>query len=149
MVIVDDGSGIQPQPEYAIKKEELHMTLFESLVIAHLIGDWLLQTEWQALNKIHDWRAMFSHLLVYHAVLLTVLGVRFGFDEPVVYGVVGVLAVLHGILDRRGFTQWLMKTLRISVQRAPDRWLSMAVDQTLHIVLLAGAAVFLSRVFGG
>ena len=28
------------------------MTVLEALLMAHLIGDWILQTEYQALNKM-------------------------------------------------------------------------------------------------
>jgi hypothetical protein len=125
------------------------MTVFESLVVAHVLGDWLLQTEWQALNKAHDWRALFSHLVVYHVVVLLALGIKLGFDQPVIYVAVGVLALLHGILDRQGFIQWLMRMLRIVVERRPERWLSIAVDQSVHLVLLAAAAILLSRFAGG
>jgi hypothetical protein len=119
------------------------MTVFESLLVAHVVGDWLLQTEWQALNKASNWRALLTHLLVYHVVVLIALGIKLGFGQPLIYPVVVVLAVCHGILDRSGFIKWLMRTLRITVRRAPERWLSIAVDQSVHFVLLAAAAVIL------
>jgi hypothetical protein len=124
------------------------MTIFETLVVVHVLGDWLLQTEWQALNKGHNLSALLTHVIVYHVVLLLALGIKLGFDQPVVYVTVGVLALLHGILDRQGFIQWLMRTLRITVERRPERWLSIAVDQSVHLVLLAGTAIFLSRFVG-
>ena len=46
------------------------MSLFDSLLVAHLVGDWLLQTEWQALNKTKNWRAMWAHVAVYHILIL-------------------------------------------------------------------------------
>lgn len=125
------------------------MTVFETLLVGHVLGDWLLQTEWQAVNKARSWRALLSHVAVYHVVLLLVLGLKLGFDQPPVYAAVASLAILHGILDRQGFVLWLMRTLRITVERQPERWLSIAVDQSVHIVLLAGAAVLLSRYAGG
>ena len=40
------------------------MSLFDKLLVAHLVGDWLLQTEWQALNKSRNYRALFSHVSI-------------------------------------------------------------------------------------
>jgi hypothetical protein len=125
------------------------MTVFETLLVAHVLGDWLLQTEWQAVNKGRNWKALVTHVVVYHVVLFIALGIKLGFDQPLVYAVVGVLALVHGILDRQGFIQWLMRALRIVVERQPERWLSIAVDQSVHFVLLAAAAILLSRYAGG
>ena len=125
------------------------MTVFETLLVAHVLGDWLLQTEWQAVNKGRSWKALLAHVAVYHVVLLVALGIKLGFDQPLVYAAVGVLALVHGVLDRQGFVQWLMRALRIVVERQPERWLSIAVDQSVHFVILAAAALFLSRYVGG
>jgi hypothetical protein len=38
-----------------------------------------------------------------------------------------------------------MQLMRISVTLPPEKWLLIAVDQTLHILLLAGAAIALGR----
>jgi hypothetical protein len=110
-----------------------------------LLGDWLLQTEWQAANKRHNWRAMLSHVVVYHIVALAVLVVRFGFQNVYVYGVVGILAVSHAFLDRGWPVAWLMRKLRISVDRTPERWLTLVVDQSIHILLLGLASLVLSQ----
>lgn len=119
------------------------MTTFELLIVSHLVGDWLLQTEWMAREKGHNWRALLSHVAVYHAVMLGVLGYRFGFDDPRVYAVVAGLALTHAFMDRQWPVLALMRRLRISVEQPPERWLLVAVDQTLHVVLLAIAVVLL------
>ena len=49
------------------------MTTFELLLLTHLLGDYLLQTEWQALNKSKNWVALWTHVGVYHALMLGVL----------------------------------------------------------------------------
>lgn len=124
------------------------MTLFESLVIGHLLGDWLLQTEWQAQNKADNWGAMLAHVAVYHAVILGILILRFGAAATPVYLAVGGLALTHAMLDRKWPVAWLMRALRISVHRAPDRTLTLAVDQSLHLLLLACATVYLTWQLG-
>lgn len=121
------------------------MTIFEILVVAHVVGDWLLQTEWQAVNKTRSWRALMSHVLVYHAVLLALVGMKVGYRDSSLYLIVVSLAVVHGFLDRNWPLVWLMRTLRITVLRTPERWLTVAVDQAVHLVLLAAAALYLSR----
>jgi len=120
------------------------MTLFEKLFIAHFVADWLLQTEWQALNKGRSYRALFSHIGIYSLVMLGVLAASFGFRNWTVYGMVGMLAVTHSILDHGGFVAGFMKTFRLVVNRDPERWLSMAVDQVFHILLIALVTTVLS-----
>jgi hypothetical protein len=120
------------------------MTLFEKLFVAHLVADWLLQTEWQALNKDHNYRALFSHIGVYSLVILGVLLVNFGFQNITVYWVVGMIALTHAFIDRRWPVIWFMKTFRLIVEREPKQVLLLAVDQTFHILLLAIAALVIS-----
>ena len=57
------------------------MSLFDKLLVAHLVGDWLLQTEWQALNKSKNYRALLSHISTYSLVILGVLVMDFGFHK--------------------------------------------------------------------
>lgn len=120
------------------------MTLLESLVLTHLLADWLLQNEWQAVNKARNWVALLSHVAVYHAVLLAVLLYRFGWGDGRVYLVVGLLAVSHAILDRGWTLVWLMRAFRLIVARKPERWLTLAVDQSIHILLLGLAVLYLA-----
>ena len=121
------------------------MTIFESLLLAHIVGDWLLQTEWQANNKIHKWQALLSHVIVYHLVILAVLIAWFGFRNTTVYITVAVLAVTHAVLDLRRPVEWIMKMLRHSVTNQSERWLVIVIDQSIHIILIGLASLFLSR----
>jgi hypothetical protein len=121
------------------------MTVFESLLVAHIIGDWILQTEWQAVNKANNWRALWTHVLTYHAVVLVVLLARFGHSDFRVYIVVAALVVTHAALDRNRLVYWLMRVLRVAVIRPRERWLTVAFDQSIHLVLLALATLFLVR----
>ena len=120
------------------------MSLFDKLLVAHLVGDWLLQTEWQALNKNQNYRALFSHIGVYSVIMMGVLVADFGFQNIYVYIVVGLLALSHSLMDRGWPVIRFMRTFRIIVERKPERWLVMAVDQSLHILLLAFAVILLS-----
>jgi len=121
------------------------MTVFEILLMAHVLGDWIFQTEWQAVNKATDWRAMGAHIVVYHAIVLALLCVRFGFSEPIVYAVVAGLAVVHTILDRRRPLRSFMRMARITKHREPEPWFIIAVDQSVHLLALGVATLILTR----
>lgn len=115
------------------------MTLFEYLILAHVLGDWILQNEWQAMHKRERWRALVSHVVVYHALILGVLLWREGPGRPMIYAVVAGLFLTHAVLDRYTVVP-LMRLLRINGQRESDRLLELAVDQSVHVLLL-GLAV--------
>lgn len=121
------------------------LTLFEGLLIAHVLGDWIFQTEWQAENKARQWWPLLVHVIIYHVIVAAVLVFGFGLRNLAVVEVVAALALIHIILDRRSFTIWLMRALRITVHREPERWLLLAVDQSLHLLALAGAAMYLAQ----
>ena len=120
------------------------MTILESLLLAHVLGDWLLQTSWQAMNKRHNWRAMLSHVFVYHLAVLAILVARFGFNDARVYAVVAGLAISHAFIDRRWPVEWLMNRLGAGSRDEHERWLTVMFDQSIHIVLLCAATLILS-----
>jgi Protein of unknown function (DUF3307) len=37
--------------------------IFPVLLVAHMLGDWVLQTDNQAMTKMASWRAMAAHIL--------------------------------------------------------------------------------------
>jgi len=121
------------------------MSLFDKLLVAHLVGDLLLQTEWMAVNKKTNYRALLSHVGVYSLVILFVLIFEFGFQDIYVYLTVGIIALSHAFLDRSWPVVYFMKSFRLVVDREPDRLLRIAVDQVFHILLLAIATVILLR----
>ena len=118
------------------------MTIFEIMLCTHLFADYLLQTEWQAVNKSKNVPALLSHILVYHAVMLSVLVWRFGLDGRVL-GVVAMLALTHTFMDRGWLLPRLMRALRLVVNRQPERLLVMVLYQVIHILLLGIAALML------
>jgi hypothetical protein len=121
------------------------MSLFDALFVAHLIGDWILQNDWQAKNKSKSWWALISHVLIYHVLILGVL-LYFVGSQPSVYIAVVLLAFSHLILDRQTTIIWLMQRFHNSGDgTTPERWLMVAFDQALHIVLLGITAFVLTR----
>ena len=115
--------------------------------VSHLVGDYLLQTEWQARTKAGGLggdpvarRALFSHLLTY--VLAFVPALIWLGDE---LGLAAALAIAiaiwlpHLIIDDGRVVNAYL--LRVKRSPAPTTELTAAVDQAMHIVSLFAVAL--------
>jgi hypothetical protein len=119
------------------------MSVFDWLLVAHLVGDFLLQTNEMARCKAQSWSWLLKHLGSYMIVMTVVLG-AIAWTQAVPPWAAGcawlLIGLTHVALDRRGFTRWWMGVIGIS----PDVvWLRIVVDQVFHIVILAAAAQLL------
>lgn len=107
---------------------------FDILLIAHLIGDYLLQTEWMANYKAERWGPLLAHCLVYTAVIAI-----FAFLWiPGGLSVWGILLVFgsHVFIDRRTpVALWYKKVMRVTDDRS--KWLMIMADQIFHLIILA------------
>ncbi len=117
-----------------------------ALLVSHVVGDVLLQTEWQALNKPRGFsdavarRALARHVVTYTLACIPPL-VWIGSERsPTRAVLVGVLVAIPHLLvdDGRVVRVWLR-----DVKHVPDPplGLSIAVDQAFHVVCLLGAAL--------
>ena len=100
------------------------MILFIKLLLAHLLGDFLLQpNSWVADKeaKKHRSSRLFYHILI-HGSLAWILIARFDF---LIYAV--LLAVIHGLID----------LLKVYFQREKTKRIWFIADQLLHIGVLA------------
>jgi hypothetical protein len=120
-------------------------TVFLILLTSHLLGDWVAQSDWQATNKTRSWAALAAHVAGYHLVmgLLLLLPVlRDGWPAGKALAVVVVSAATHALIDRR----WPVRAL-LRVAGSPGfatiEWGVIAVDQALHLSILAMLAVLL------
>lgn len=124
------------------------MSLFDWLLVCHLVGDFLLQSDSMALNKMQQWLWLLRHIVVYMVLITVVLGV-YALDHGVPAWLVVVsllfIAGTHIVLDLRGFTLWWMRLVGVSPEHP---WLAIVADQVLHIVTLAIVAQVLV-LFGG
>ena len=109
--------------------------IFIPLILAHLLGDFLLQTEDMAMNKSKDNRALLKHVAVYSSVF-------FIFGIPYFNNILGTIAfvlltfVCHFITDY--FTsRW---TSKLYAERKyygfPAFFSVIGLDQTLHYLQL-------------
>lgn len=116
-----------------------------SLLASHLAGDFLVQTEWQAVNKTGGLRqsrsrkALLAHVIAYTASFspaLVWIGRRTSVGRAVTVG--GAVAIPHLLVDDGHLVEvWLRKVKRV---RHPPPALTLAVDQSFHVICLLGAA---------
>lgn len=112
------------------------VSLFDWLLVSHLIGDFLLQTDQMAEHKSGQWSWMLAHVGIYMVLVIpVVVGYAWTHHSPawLVLSVLLFLAGSHVFLDRRGFTVWWMRLVGISPEHP---WLPIAVDQVFHVLAL-------------
>lgn len=114
------------------------MTIFNYLLIGHLIGDFLLQTTWMAMNKSKKWMPLITHCIVYtlSVFVVTLIG-----GEALSIGAIVLIFSSHILLDRRTFVVWWVK--HIMGSKGNDAgWLTIMADQVFHILILGAVAHF-------
>jgi hypothetical protein len=104
------------------------MTPFESALVMHLIGDWLLQNHWMATKKV-DLRhpAAWIHSGIHGVLLGLVLGWQAGV----------VLAVIHMIVDTRAPLRWWSRVFGQTTEGPIGAHVTIWVDQVVHISMIA------------
>jgi hypothetical protein len=122
--------------------------LFGVFLISHLVGDFLLQTGWQATHKRHGLgsnpearRALVWHGLIYTVAFVPALvwvGTESG--APAAVGVGALVLLPHVIIDDGTLVaSWVRHIKR--VEGTPSVVVRLGVDQTLHVLALAGVAL--------
>ena len=121
--------------------------VFAVFVVCHLIGDYLLQTDWQARHKRGGLgrqrearRALASHILMY--TLAYVPAFVWLADEigTTLIPVVALVALPHWIQDDgRLLTLYIQKVK--GPEAAADKSVAAAVDQSFHFVVLLATAL--------
>jgi hypothetical protein len=122
--------------------------IFVAFTISHLVGDYLLQTDWQARHKRGGLtadagparRALFTHVLTYTlAFLPTVL-----IDDPgaAIAWVLPLIAIPHLIQDDGRLLQKYLRSVK-GLDPLANLPVSIAVDQTFHLLALLGVALLL------
>ncbi len=124
------------------------MSLFDWLLVGHLVGDFLLQTDDMARHKARSRLWMLRHIGFYMLVMTILIGV-YALDHAIPFWVVVValfvIAGTHILLDRREFT---LAWMRLAGMSADHPWLPIVVDQVFHLVVLAVIAQVLTLVSG-
>jgi Protein of unknown function (DUF3307) len=116
--------------------------VFAAFVVCHLVGDYLLQTDWQALNKRGGLgpdplarRALFSHITTY--TLAFVPALIWLADDIGAWAIAtaALIAVPHMIQDDgRLLTVYMLRVKHTDPRAHPS--VAAAADQSFHFVAL-------------
>jgi len=104
-----------------------------NIYLAHLIGDYLMQNDWMALNKKKSTRACIAHVVTYMIPFLL---------TPLAIWQILLIGLQHYLIDRTQFVMWFMKA-KGSEKFATgpcSPWSVIVVDNILHILFIAWIA---------
>jgi hypothetical protein len=122
--------------------------LFAVFLLSHLVGDFMLQTDWQASNKEHGLRAnpgsrraLALHGLTYTLAFVPALvWVAGDSGSLAAIGVAALVGLPHVIVDDGSLVEaWLRQVKR--VHGTPSTVVRLGVDQSLHVLALAAVAL--------
>ena len=106
-----------------------------NIILGHLIGDYLLQSDWMALNKKQkNIKGLFACII--HCLIWTISVYLFAFHNVTTYKLLAFILIFlsHFILDRSNFVKWYCNTTKIMPN--PTIWKIILVDNTLHLLML-------------
>lgn len=130
-------------------------TTIALIFVAHLVGDYVLQTDWMAGEKTKRWLPAFVHGFVYMLPFLVVT------QSPLA---LLTIALTHVVIDRFRLARYVIwfsnqlgpKAYRYSLAEAKTHfgysknkppfiavWLLFIVDNTLHLIINILSAVYL------
>lgn len=111
------------------------MTIFEALLLGHLVGDFLFQNRWMADNKHTQVFPRLVHSLVYTFAIYAFSWFAGGISLVAA----GIILLSHFCIDQGSFNRWWMS----SITRSPDiYWLGIVCDQIFHLLILALIVAF-------
>lgn len=116
--------------------------------LSHLVGDFMLQTDWQAANKYGGLGlgaptrgALFSHVSVYTLCFVPALiWIAGDIGALAAIGLAAVIFLPHLVIDDGR----LVRAYMVRVKRCPDpppSGLTTSVDQSLHLICLWATAL--------
>ena len=99
-------------------------------VLAHLIGDFILQTDWMVANKKKSSLVCSIHTLFYI--------IPFFFSDLYIWQIL-LIGVQHGIQDRTNFVLWfsILTGSKNFVTKDLAPWSLILMDQILHILFIS------------
>jgi hypothetical protein len=116
-------------------------------LLAHVVGDYLLQSDWMARNKTTHWLAALAHAVAYSAPFLVLRPAPLGWL---------IIAASHLVIDRWRLARYLCwaggllgpppyrswrecAATGFPPEREPwmSTWLLIIADNTLHVVINA------------
>lgn len=133
--------------------------IYAMLHAVHGLGDYWMQSDFQAQNKSKNWKALYAHVAVYSLAFLSVSVVLIYLAPGVPFWKKAILPFVIGIphawMDRRKFLGWFCAKTKGWEQ--PIQWATLpaitcavrnhvliAMDQKFHYACLLLTAVWLS-----
>lgn len=121
--------------------------VFAVFLVCHLAGDFLLQTDWQAVNKRGGLgrnrearRALLSHVVVYTLVFIPAVIWIATEKSALAIALLAVIFIPHLVQDdARALIAWNRIVKRSYLP--PGDPVYMAIDQAFHFVFLFGTAL--------
>jgi hypothetical protein len=122
--------------------------VFAVFLVSHLVGDYLLQTDWQAIHKRGGLgadpvarRALLSHVATYTlAFVPALIWLAPDLSAPALVGVAAGIALPHMVQDDgRLLAIYVREVKGCDIVAFP--LVGAAVDQTMHVVALFGLAL--------
>jgi Protein of unknown function (DUF3307) len=144
-VVLDAADAWSRSGPFRIDGAAVTADVFLILLVSHLLGDWVLQSDWQATNKPQRWAALTAHVASYHlsmGLLLLIPILRDGWPAWKGLVILTVSAGTHALVDRRWPVRALLRATA-SPGFATVEWGVIAVDQAVHLCILALLAVLL------
>ena len=118
------------------------MNAFTWLLVGHMVGDWLLQSDWMAREKKQSFisKAGMTHFVLYTIVVMAMVWLFCGDGKsPIYYLAIGlVIFVSHWLIDA---TTIVERWMQFYGQDSNRDFMRIIVDQTMHLVVLAVLAV--------
>lgn len=124
--------------------------IFAVFAVSHLVGDFLLQTDWQATHKFgglgpnrESRRALLSHTATYTLAFVPALIWLSTEIGAWAIGVAVLIGAPHMIQDDgRLLDAYMRRVKRVTTE--PPGGLRLALDQTFHMVFLFGLALLVT-----
>jgi uncharacterized protein DUF3307 len=114
---------------------------FAVFIVSHLVGDYLLQTEWQALNKHGGLgrdpvsrRALLSHISTYTLAFVPATVWLAGEHGAAALGLLALIAITHLIQDDGRLLSRYIEVVKRTVPG--ENLVFFTVDQSFHVVAL-------------
>ena len=125
--------------------------VFIVFLISHLVGDYMLQTEWQALNKrgglngtTVQQRALFSHIATYTLAYVPALIWLWPDEHGWVFVIAVAIAIPHLVQDDgRLLADYSRIVKKADIRANPS--LSAALDQSFHMLALFITAIIVGH----
>jgi len=110
--------------------------IFIYLLVAHLVGDWLIQTHWMATEKSKSLPPLLAHIVTYHIFIFAALCLA---GVPLVTNILATLglAATHAFLDNRRFEIWWLRKIKKFKEKEIPIWLLLGITTTFRSTLLS------------